>query len=205
MSKTAATTRTQHVQDVKKAEKLIDELSSLLKSFSKVDDLSDKTKHALANAGWDIDHIPLDKVFERALDELDAVPASRVDTDLLDLSHGTTLCFGLWVDAKAEGEGPYRGGRSTGDDFDLIERFMKSHKGIEVSTHHVPFGGSGETFEITGKKSAREKFENDPRFERLQQALDDIFWTDHSAGYSDDIATRKRKIKAPMKFVFGKS
>ena len=191
------------VETVKRAEALSKELFEVLESIGSSKKISQDTRYALADA-VDIDRAGLAKVLTRALDELDAVPASRVDTDKLELSHGTVLCFDLWADHKADGTKPRKAGRTSTDDFRLIERFMKSHRGIELDVHRVPFGGRGERFEITGTKAAREKFENDPRWPRLQKALDDIYWTDHSAGYSDDIATRKRKIKDVDAYVFGK-
>lgn len=192
------------VGKVREAESLKSKLVETLDAIGKAKGLSEATRDALSGASWDIARMDLEKVLERALDELDAVPAGRVDTDHLKSSHGVNMCFDLWLRNKEEGTKPYRGGRTTGDDHDLITRFMKSHRGLEVSVHVVPFGGNGERFSIRGTKAAREKFENDPRWPKLKQALEDIAWTDHAGGYADEVAKRRRKIKDPMAHVFGK-
>lgn len=191
-----------YVLDVRRAMELNQELSRLLKSLGQAEALSE-TRSALARAGFELDGLRLKKFLERALDELDAVPPTRIDTDRIPVSHGTIKCFEFWSELKRDGRVPRAQGRTTGDDYHLIDRFMKEHPNLELSMHSVPFGGSGESFSIRGEKQAREKFENDPRWPRLQEALDDIYWTDHSAGYSDEIRNRKRKLPDPMAHVFG--
>jgi hypothetical protein len=202
MARTALVQHSASITTVQKSEAALGELSTLLAALREAPGISEETRNRLSNLGFELGRTDLGKTLSRALDELDAVPRSRVDTDRLAVSHGAIICFDVWKSLKADGVVPERHGRNTGDDFRLIERFMKDHRGLQIDLHRVPFGSSAEYFKITGTKGRREKLENDPRWPKLLKALGDIYLTDHAPTSSGEKA-RKREIKDAMKFVFG--
>lgn len=130
---------------------------------------------------------------ERAADELGIGPANRVDKDLLTVHHGVTVLFRCFQQTK-----DVKGGKTEADR--LIARFMKSHGGIEVNPQDTPWGAR-DSFTIEGTKADRVKFQDDPRWPKLQKALEDIYMAEYLPGYPAD--RPKRKIKDTTKFVFG--
>lgn len=178
-------------------------LQVALRGLLNAPEIHPDTRQRLARLGEELGQRPIGAALERVLDELDAVPRGRVDTDHLSVNHGAITCFELWNRDRTQGAGFRRSPRNTGDDRRLIARFMQAHRGIEIEARRVPFGGAGESFSITGTKAARKRFVEDPRWPKLQRALEDIYRTDHSGGYADDLARLRRQIPDPAAYVFG--
>lgn len=201
--RSVAPTQKPSIDRVHAAAGALKNLQEVLEGLKAAPGIHPETRQRLAGLGQELGRRQLSEVLERALDELNAVPRGRVDTDRLPVGHGAVTCFAVWAQNKADRHVPKPAGRSTTDDYHLIERFMKEHRGLKISARRVPFGGANEAFLITGTKAARERFVADPRWPRLLEALEDIYWTDRSGGYSDDVQKLRRKIQDPTRHVFG--
>ena len=196
MSSATATGNTSSVRGAAAAHQATEQLALLTKALEilRRSPISDATRDQVLTLSMGIGQLHAQKVLSRALDELDAVPPTRVDTDPISVHHGVVVLFRV---AAQEGtEGVDRSEFKV-----LIDRFLKRHRGIEISASDRPFG-TGDAFSITGTKAAREKFLADPRWEKLQEALTDIYMAEYLPGYPSE--RPQRQILDTTKHVFGR-
>jgi hypothetical protein len=189
---TVQTNATNGADAAHQAEQQLAQLAKALETLQRAP-ISESTRNQLSSLSMGISGLHAQRVLERALDELGAVPGKRVDTDPLSVDHGVVVLFRVADndDSRGANRPEYK---------QLIDRFMRSHRGIEISASDRPWG-TGDSFTITGTKTARTKFLSDARWPKLQEALSDIYLAEHLPGYPSD--RPKRQIKDTMKHVFG--
>lgn len=186
---------------VERAEQLKDELVKLLEKLGKEGNgLSQDVAWTLRRTAQELSSgygirdgaMSVTKAIGRAGDELNICSPTRVDADKLDVPHGVVVLFRCF-DAEAK--------RQTTEEDKLIARFMKDHANIEVRPNDTPWGAR-DSFTIEGQKKDRLAFVNDPRWPKLQNALNDIYMAEHLPGVPSE--RPKRKIDDTMKYVFGR-
>lgn len=179
------------VTAARQAETQLGGLVEALRALEKVP-LSPATQSELSRVSSALDKASIESVLTRALDELNAVPNSRVDTDeLAKVPHGVVVLFRVAANQAK---------RNAPESKKIIDRFMSDHPGIEITASDRPWG-AGDRFAIRGTKGDRLAFLADARWPKLQEALNDIYLAEHLPGYPSD--RPPRKIADASGHVFG--